>query len=236
VIDPEALPGTLEALFEDICNEIGEKAGTRFTTPEGRHKARLLQLLCLAREPLGLEQLSELLAHDGTPLSLEDCRDRVFEMSPFLLDAGGNSFKPWHQGLTDHVRRHVLGAAGCRQVEELYAAWLRRPAGRLDPYGLRHRAAHLLAAGRLDELEDLFTDLEYLQARADAGAVFDLVGELAEVLQALPPDRPRSPLLRLLEQALRRDASFLARHPEALFQTSLLHLRRTRQVERGAHT
>jgi WD40 repeat protein len=48
--------------------------------------------------------------------------------------------------------------------------------------------------------------------------VFDLVGDLAEALRLLPADRPRYLLLGLLEQALRRDAHFLARHPSSLFQ------------------
>src|SRR5207249_2383708 len=47
-ISLESLPATLDDLFQDIYAEIAEKEGTRYRSVEGRHKARLLQLLCLA--------------------------------------------------------------------------------------------------------------------------------------------------------------------------------------------
>src|SRR5262249_57880959 len=124
-------------------NEIAEKEGTRFRSPEGRQKARLLQFLCLAREALGVEELSGLMTADGVALSPEDCRDRLFEMSAYLLDTGAQRFKPWHQGLVDHVRERVLRAEGARQLEGVFGRWLRAAAGGGD--GLRHRLAHLLA-------------------------------------------------------------------------------------------
>jgi WD40 repeat protein len=215
-LDLDTLPATLEALFEDIYNEVAERQGMRYTTPEGRHKARLLQLLCLAREPLGFDQLAGLLAADGTPLPLEDCRDRIMEMSQYLLDVGGNRFKPWHLALADHVRDHVLGEAGCLRIEEVYCVWLRGPAS--GHYALRHRPGHLLAARRFDELADLLTSPTFLEAKAEAGLVFDLADDLAGAARGLPGDHPRRSLLRLLEEAIRRDIHFLANRPMTLFQ------------------
>jgi WD40 repeat protein len=217
-IDVEALPATLDGLFQDIYDEIAEREGTRFRTTEGRQKAQLLQLLCLAREPLGLEALHGLLASAEISVSLEDCRDRVLEMSQYLLDTGGDRFKPWHQGLADHVCGRVLGEAGYRQAEAVYCAWLRRPNARASPYRLRHHVQHLLAAERFDELCDLLTDLPFLEARAAAGQVFDLAPEFTHAVRRLPPEHPRRPTLRLLGEALQTDVHFLARHPTALFQ------------------
>jgi uncharacterized protein (TIGR02996 family) len=71
---------------------------------------------------------------------------------------------------------------------------------------------------RWDGVEVLLTDLAFLEARAKAGRVFDLVTDLAEAVRHLPPGRPSGYILRLLEEALRRDAHFIARHPAALFQ------------------
>jgi WD40 repeat protein len=215
-LDLDALPATLEALFQDIYNEVAEREGTRFRTAEGRHKARLLQMLCLAREALGVAQLSALTAADGAALSAEDCRDRLFEMSAYLLDAGGQRFKPWHQGLVDHVRDRVLGAVGVRQLEGVFCRWLRGPDG--DGYGLRHRVRHLLAAGLPDEAAALLSELSFLEAAAAAGLVFEMASDFAPAVAALRPDHPLRGPLRLLEEALRADLHFLGRHPQALFQ------------------
>jgi hypothetical protein len=214
-IEAGDLPTSYTACFRDVYNQIGERAGTRWTSAKGRHKARLLQLLCVAREPLSFEELVELMAARGKRLSLETCRDRLDEMSQFLLDCGGR-FKPWHQGLADYVRQEILGPEEMRGVEANFCDWLRR-AGRCG-YGLRHHVDHLLAAGRSEEAAALLLDLPSLEARAEAGLVFDLPGHFAAVAAALPEDHPRRRLLTLLEAALRTDVHFLDRHPSALFQ------------------
>jgi WD40 repeat protein len=213
-----AFPATLEALFQSIYNEVAEKEGTLYRRPEGRAKARLLHLLCLAREPLGFDALGALLAAGGQPLSLEDCRDRVWEMSPYLLEPAGQRFKPWHQGLADHVRANVLGPEGSRQAETLFASWLRQPAFARSLYALRHRVRHLLGAGLAEEAAELLTQREFVEARAEEEPLYDLVNDYADVSKALPGGHPRELLLRLIEEALRTDLHFLARHPGALFQ------------------
>lgn len=216
-VDAATLPASQEAFFRDIYyRRIGERAGTRWTSEPGRHKAELMKLLAVAREPLGFEELAGLAAAAGLPLSTEECRDRLEEMSSFLLDVGGGRFKPWHQGLTDHVRRHVLGAAGLRQTEEVFCRWLAAPG--VGHYGLRHRVRHLLAAGRWDEATALLTDLAFLEAKVEAGLVFDLAGDFGAVVAALPEGHPERRHLQLLEEALRRDLHFIARHPTTLFQ------------------
>jgi hypothetical protein len=217
-LDLSTLPTTLEALFQDIYNEIGEKEGTRFRSPEGRQKSRLLQFLCLARESLDFEQLSGLMAADGTGLSLEECRDRLFEMSQYLLDTGGNRFKPWHQGLVDYVRTQILRESGCRQAEQTFAAWLRMESPRPGTYGLRHRAQHLLVAERFDEFGELLTSYSFLESKVQARMVFDLVHDLSEGIERLPEDHLCLPTLNVLYQVFRMEARFLAMHPGCLFQ------------------
>jgi WD40 repeat protein len=216
--DVSQLPANLEAFFRDIYNEIAERDGVRYATPEGRHKAKLLHLLCVAREPLDVEQLAELMALAGLPLLLEDCRDRLLEMSQFLLDVGDNHFKPWHQGLVDFVRGQVLGAAGVRQTEELFCAWLRRPAGQLGRYGLRYRVQHIHAASRAEEALEVMTDLSFLEARAAAGQVYELGADFHDVVWLVGKDHPRRHLLWLLAEALRAEVHGIARHPTTLFQ------------------
>jgi WD40 repeat protein len=216
-VDPADLPNSYAAFFWDVYHhKVAEKAGTRWTSPEGRLKARLMQLLCVAREPLGFEDLAGLMAAAETPLSLEDCRDRVGEMSQYLLDGGEGRFKPWHQGLADYVRAEVLGPAGVLQMEALFCRWLASAAP--CRYALRHRPDHLLAAGHTEEAAELLLRLPFLESKASAGLVFGLAADFTAVADALPGDQPRQRLLRLVEEALRTDLHFLDRHPQSLFQ------------------
>jgi WD40 repeat protein len=218
-LTPADLPTTLQAVFRDEYNRIGERAGTRWTSAEGRHKARLLQLLCVAREGLDHRELVGLMAAEGTALPAEDCRDRLAEMSPYLAELGGGRFKPWHQGLTDHVRQEVLGAEGLRQTEEVFCRWMATEQG--GRYGLRHRVRHLLAAGQPGEAAQLLTTLPELEAHVEAGLVFELVGDFSAVAAGLPDGKERR-RLGLLAEALRWDGPFIHRHrkdyPQALFQ------------------
>ena len=52
--------------------------------------------------------------------------------------------------------------------------------------------------------------------------IFELAGDLADALDAIPNGHPRDRLLKLLDEAVRRDIHFIARHrqdyPQALFQ------------------
>jgi WD40 repeat protein len=215
-IDLEALPATLEAVFRGIYDRARGRRDGQAPPAEGRQRARLLQLLCVAREALSVAQLAGLLAADGQGLLLEEVRDHVEALSQWLLDVGRGRFQPWHQGLTDYVRGQVMGEAGVRQAEEVFCRWLEQ-SGEAGLYGLRHRVAHLLAAGRAQPAGELLTDLRYLEAKVEAGLVFELAGDFTAVGAALPEGEERR-LLVLLEEGLRRDVHFLARHPTCLFQ------------------
>jgi WD40 repeat protein len=216
-LDASQLPASLATFFRDVYQvRIAGKVGTQWVSEEGRQRARLTQLLCVARAPLSIEELTELAAAAGTSLTLEDCRDRIDEMSQFLLDSGGGRFRPWHQGLVDYIKEQVLGSAGVRQREEDFCRWL--AVGRAGRYGLRHRIGHLLAADHADHAAALLTEPRFPEAKAEAGLVFELADDYATAAAALSPGDPRARLLLLLEEALRREIHFLSRHPSAVFQ------------------
>jgi WD40 repeat protein len=65
----------------------------------------------------------------------------------------------------------------------------------------------------------LLLDLFFLEAKTEAGLVFDLVGDFTATIATLPIDQPSFRILRLLREALRRDIQFIACHPAALFQS-----------------
>ena len=48
--------------------------------------------------------------------------------------------------------------------------------------------------------------------------IFDLVKDFADVLEAMPQEHPRYRILKLLDEAIRRDVHFIDRHPTTFFQ------------------
>src|SRR5262249_22072581 len=70
-----------------------------------------------------------------------------------------------------------------------------------------------LQARQGEELAALLTDLSFLEAKAEAGQVFDLAGDFTAAVPLVPEDHSRQRLLPLLEEAIRRDIHFIARHP-----------------------
>ena len=85
-----------------------------------------------------------------------------------------------------------------------------------DGYFFTHLRHHLIAAGRAGELADLLHELRWLEAKNEAGLTFDLTADFAEAMKALPETDGRQRNLRLLDEALRRDIHFIARHSEGL--------------------
>ena len=75
-----------------------------------------------------------------------------------------------------------------------------------------------------DRLVDLLSELDYLEAKAEVKyLIYDLLNDYADVLKAMPREHPRYHILKLLNEAIRRDVGFIARHredyPQALFQS-----------------
>jgi DNA polymerase III delta prime subunit len=225
-VDPEDLPASLDevlrVIHDYICPRKDQREpakNDREPTPGERQRAGLLYLLCVAREALPIEALSELVAEAREPLVLEECRDRLAEISQWLLEDRAGRFRPWHQEFVNYVRKRVLGPSRITQLEDLFCHWLMKHGS--GNYGLRHRVSHLLAAGRKTEAFRLFMDLRELKARVEAGLLFELLADIAAVRQARPEGEDRN-LLARLEEHLRLDTHFIERHhqdyPRALFQ------------------
>ena len=89
-------------------------------------------------------------------------------------------------------------------------------------HALRCLPQYFARAPAWKDAEDILTNLAFLEANVRAGLVFELVGGISAAVAALPQDRPLVRILRLLEEAIRRDIHFIARHahdyPQALFQ------------------
>lgn len=98
-----------------------------------------------------------------------------------------------HDLLHDYCLRradHDLGSEAALH-ERLLAAYRAKCAngwftGANDGYLHGHLRSHLLAVGRVDELVDLLTDLRWIQAKAQAGLVFELAADYASLQGVLP--------------------------------------------------
>lgn len=75
-----------------------------------------------------------------------------------------------------------------------------------------------LRGAQWDEVATLLTDVFFLEAKAEAGLVFQLALDFMEYLRDGPAEDPRRHHIELLHQALRRDVHFIAHRPNTLFQ------------------
>jgi WD40 repeat protein len=181
----------------------------------------VLQVVVAAREPLAEEQLAR-----ATGLDLEgELPHALRNLAPYLPRREGR-YAVYHKSLadwlTDDELRGTCYYVSRRRGHELLAdlCWgeYRRGARALSAYALAHLPSHLLGARRWGDLAHVLCDLPFLEAKAEAGLVFNLADDFTEAVRQLPPEAPGRRLLGLLEEALRADIHFLARHPACLFQ------------------
>ena len=184
---------------------------------------RVLEVVTAAREPL---VPAEIAAATGLDLdyALPPLLDRL---AAYLPERDGRravfhkSFSDW---LTETKDPRPAGRffVSPRRGHERLADWCwaeyRRGAKKMSPYALRHLPAELVEAARWDDLGTLLRGLPFLEAKAEAGYVFDLAMDFTRAIEAMSLDHAARRHLRLIEQALRSDLHFLARHPTALFQ------------------
>lgn len=192
----------------------------RFPDPED-YVARYAPLLCVlsvAREPLGFTPLVHLGDTPAVSLHL-----KLLELQSLLRRFGEGEaarFTLFHQSLQEWLTdREAAGPYWCpatdghrRLVDFLAGRWA------TDPYALRHLPRHLASAADWDRLSALLLDLAFLETKVEAGLVFDLVADLEMAVEAVPREAPSWPALRLVADAVKRDAFFVSRHPEGLFQ------------------
>jgi hypothetical protein len=216
--EPEKFPqGLGEVYAQYVARQFPDVAAYQ------RDIAPALDVISAASEPLELTLLAAL-------FGWSERRQHEFQRSlGSLFAASSGRILPFHKSviewLTDADRAHqyfVSVEEGHRRLAE--ACWQEYQHGpkAMSPYALTHLPAHLAAANRWDDLETSLTDLLYLEVKTVAGRVFDLAADFSVAVKALPEDRPQRRILKLLEEAVRRDINFIARHsqdyPQGLFQ------------------
>lgn len=164
-----------------------------------------------------------------------------FDLEPYLTERTGDGtslLSFYHRQVGEAVARRCLQGDDRRRAHLMLAEyfdaqepWLesvdaqRERARRLPPtprpVNLR-RAGELvwqrLEVGAAEPLERLLLDPVLLDSKTEGGLVFELAGELTAACEAIPGSNPTGGVLRLVEEAIRRDIHFLARHPTRLFE------------------
>ncbi|MEK6325278.1 MAG: DUF4062 domain-containing protein [Acidobacteriota bacterium] len=130
--------------------------------------------------------------------------------------SSGRSYQEWHRFLANYFQSLPTWQEAAPSTPASQPA--RQPTRR-KVAELPH---HLIQAEQWEGLERTLCHLDFLEAKCAAGLVFELATDFGQALRAIPPTAPSRALLRLIEEALRRDIHFIARHreeyPQALFQ------------------
>jgi WD40 repeat protein len=213
---------TVTALFQQVLERLEQEFGPALV-------ARVLGLLAVARR--GLSE-RELLGLTADLAGADDLFPVLRQLRPYLLSRGG-LLDFYHRNLFKAVRERYFAtpekqeAAHARLADYFHGQPFRaapsppRGAGGARGQPNVRKVDELpwqrLQARQWQECERLLTELDFLEAKAEAGLIFDLARDFRDVLDALPAETPAR-LLALLEEALRRDIHFLVRHPTALFQ------------------
>jgi WD40 repeat protein len=226
------LPGNVRDLFLWILRDR-LSADPGFRDGEGKLIGadlvrQLVSYLGVSRHGLSHRELAGLIApgdpkHD--PPIPDDRQGNVAALErllrPYLMRRG-ELLDFYHGQLREAVEHEYLDEpheppAAHRALAGYFAAQVYNNRRTLEelPY-------HQTRAGLWDELEATLTDLPFLEGKTQAGMAFELVGDFSVAVEAIPADRPQHRILRLLEEALRRDIHFIAWHaqeyPQGLFQ------------------
>jgi WD40 repeat protein len=211
---PPGLTGLYRSFFERHFPDDASYAPAR----------AVLQVVVAAAEPLAADQLA---AASGLDPDYELPRI-LGQLAAYLPERDG-LYAAYHKSLIDwltapesfhRVRRNFAASPRCghrRLADWCWAGYQRGPV-RMSPYALAHLPAHLIESARWDDLAALLFDLSYLEAKAESGHVFDLAMNFTRSVERMPEAHPARRRLRLINQALRFDLHFLARHPTTLFQ------------------
>jgi WD40 repeat protein len=153
------------------------------------------------------------------------------DLRPYLAEraADGTSLLSfYHRQVGAVVGERYLGDEGARlEAHRRLEKYFRGQPSWLVTQGAE-RATNLRKASELvtqqvggecwDQVEGTLTELEFLEAKVEAGLAFDLAMDFTRCNRALPQDRTWARNLRLLEQALRNDLYFIVLRPLTLFQ------------------
>ena len=116
-----------------------------------------------------------------------------------VVPSGGHGYEPYHLSFREHIRTDEAGLIGRENAKArdslctLTQDWSSIPRGHpARHYVLRYGPQTLLQVGRCENVVGLLTDLFFLEAKAEAGLVFELAGDFGAALKAIAGQRSAS--------------------------------------------
>ncbi len=208
-----SLPPRLGGLyFRMFINRFGDQSVYEKVRP-------ILECLVAAKGPVPESLLLGAAALDETHL-----RAGLQALSQFIsrtsrgLSLFHKSVVDWLSDPDASAEFAVSTTAGIgRLLDSCWSSYRSSPE-RLDWYTTTNLPAHLINAKGWDDLETVLTDIAFLDAKVGYGMVFELVDDFKFAVSAMSANRPLRRILSLIGEALGRDAQFIRRHPETLFQ------------------
>lgn len=239
-LDDPDIGGDIEAGIDKMFSRLLDRIELEMQRRAPQLASNLFRMLAVAHEGLSEVELSgallrklphipEPLLRDTIQIILRQVRDHLSRKAR----QHGAVIDFYHRSFWKAVRRKYLADVAariesCRDLSNYFAAQP-YPAVALDgcpvqenrkvvevPWLLIQAACE--PGGDWKPVEDLFCDLAFLEAKIQAGLVFELLGDFATALESMPATCPRRKLLELIEEAIRLDVQFLLRYPLSLFQ------------------
>ncbi len=211
------LPNGLNDLFRQVIERMEEDWSETVVN-------RTLSMLAASRNGLRERELADLTKDI-------DENDELFvilrQLRPYLLKRGP-FVDFYHRSLFKAVKSHCLQRRQetLKAHRDLAGYFLEQgsrskgaPWEEADGHALSELRLHLFQGEMWDELERTLTDAFFLEACVRKGQLLELLSDMRTALSVLPKKRPYFRLLTLLEKALNRDAGFISRNPDAMFQT-----------------
>jgi len=212
----EALPSGNNAipdLFEQVLERLEQESGRALAES-------ILRAIAVARRGVSEQELCGALGLDDPGPAYVVLR----QLRPYLAQRGAlmNFF---HVGLADACGRRYLETPKRRRdahraLAAFFAAMPDRLAASATPNARRvdELPWQLVEAEQWDALSALLFEPAFLEAKTEAGLVYDLLTDISTTLQRAPGGAI-APVLTVLNEALRINAEFIARHPTTLFQS-----------------
>jgi WD40 repeat protein len=217
---PRGLGQVYAQIFQREFPPSGPPGATTIETFE-RSCLPALEMLAAARAPLPVDLVAGALGWDTY------ARRRTLAALGSLFPVVDGCLRPFHASvidwLTDGSRAGpyaVEAEAGHMRLADHGWREYQSGVGSMSAYALASLPLHLRRARRWHDLEALLTDLAFIEARARAGSIFDLVGEYQLVLTASVErtDWPGRAVVQDFARFVQARANVLAQHPSLVFQ------------------
>jgi len=230
--NPNQLPKSLEDFYQNLINQAGIGVLQTITSP-------IIALLALANEPLDVDIILVFL-RERTLLTGDPNKDRKNVNQALNAVASLLQIKSTYENEDGYILNHntlreylkrpemddLIAPARKSLNDSCAKPELLKSAAR--GYLVRQSTKHLLEGECWDKLYNRLTNLVFLEAKNEAGLVFDLNDDFRNAFEKWPTDTlyrvDQKHVLQLLKEALKRDQNFIHRHsdpegyPQGLFQ------------------